>query len=195
MRVAIPIWQGRIAPVFDVAGRLTLVDVEDGQETHREERQLLKSDLSARAAELLNCGIDVLICGAISAPLKFKIAGSGVRVSAFLCGAVDDVLAAYLNGTLASGAFAMPGCQRWRNREGEDMLPGGFGAGAGRGGGRRARVRGQAAAGAGRMGGPAAAGPGGLCVCPKCGEKVAHSAGHPCLQMQCPKCGGPLTRA
>ncbi len=58
----------------------------------------------------------------------------------------------------------------------------GFGQGAGRGAGR------------GRMGGPAAAGPGGQCVCPKCGAKATHKIGIPCYQQKCPKCGSPMTR-
>lgn len=27
------------------------------------------------------------------------------------------------------------------------------------------------------------------CVCPKCGEKVPHTRGIPCIQTNCPKCG------
>jgi predicted Fe-Mo cluster-binding NifX family protein len=123
MRIAIPQWQGRIAPVFDVAGCLLLVDVENGQELRREEMRLVKTDLDARVAELLGFRVDVLICGAISAPLQSKIAASGVRVSAFLCGSVDHVLAAYLEGSLAKPVFAMPGCRRWRSQGGEDVLP------------------------------------------------------------------------
>ena len=57
----------------------------------------------------------------------------------------------------------------------------GMGRGAGKGGGR------------GRMGG-FAAGPGGDCVCPKCGEKMSHQVGVPCFQQKCPKCGSPMTR-
>jgi len=57
----------------------------------------------------------------------------------------------------------------------------GRGMGAGRGGGR------------GRMGG-FAAGPGGVCVCPKCGYKEQHQVGMPCYQKKCPKCGSPMTR-
>lgn len=58
------------------------------------------------------------------------------------------------------------------------------GGGAGRGSGR----------GPGRMGGPFAAGPGGKCVCPSCGQKVTHEAGVPCYQIKCPKCGTAMVR-
>ena len=37
-------------------------------------------------------------------------------------------------------------------------------------------------------------GPGGLCVCPGCGEKVKHIQGQPCNQQKCPKCGTMMTR-
>jgi hypothetical protein len=48
--------------------------------------------------------------------------------------------------------------------------------------------------GRGRMGGPFAAGPGGSCVCPRCGQRVAHVTGQPCNAMSCPKCGANMTR-
>lgn len=57
--------------------------------------------------------------------------------------------------------------------------PGGSGGGGGRG----------------RMGGTRpGAGPGGKCVCPKCGATVSHGAGQPCYQMSCPKCGTRMIR-
>ena len=37
-------------------------------------------------------------------------------------------------------------------------------------------------------------GPGGQCVCPKCGFKKRHEAGIPCMQEKCPKCGKKLMR-
>jgi predicted DNA-binding protein (UPF0251 family) len=46
----------------------------------------------------------------------------------------------------------------------------------------------------GRMGGRAAAGPGGSCVCPKCGYKAPHQVGVPCYKAKCPKCGTLMTR-
>jgi hypothetical protein len=62
---------------------------------------------------------------------------------------------------------------------GDGTGPLGQGSGMGRGMGR------------GRRGG---AGPGGFCVCPACGTKVAHQAGAPCASMNCPKCGIRMVR-
>ncbi len=66
---------------------------------------------------------------------------------------------------------------------GDGTGPQGTGRGAGKGGGR------------GRMGGNRpGSGPGGYCVCPACGEKVAHKAGVPCFEIQCPKCGARMVK-
>jgi len=45
-----------------------------------------------------------------------------------------------------------------------------------------------------RMPGGFGLGPGGDCVCPKCGTKAAHQRGVPCYQQKCPKCGAAMSR-
>jgi len=45
----------------------------------------------------------------------------------------------------------------------------------------------------GRMRG-SAMGPGGKCICIKCGHKVTHKTAVPCYTMKCPKCGSPMGR-
>jgi len=72
-------------------------------------------------------------------------------------------------------------------------MPGdGRGGGSSGGGGGVGRGMGQGG-GHGRRGG-FAAGPGGDCVCPKCGKSVPHRRGVPCLQVTCPDCGAAMTR-
>lgn len=177
--------------MFDVAVNLLLVDIDKGRESRREERRLSGTDASARIAEFLGFGAEVLICGAISTPVEARLRAAGVRVIGFTCGTVDAVLAAYLKGEVANRVFLMPGCQARCRQEGENAMPRNMGMGGGRGGG---GGRGQGR-GMGCMKGPFAAEPGGACVCSKCGEKASHTPGQPCLQMACPKCGTPMTRA
>jgi len=70
----------------------------------------------------------------------------------------------------------------------EMVQPRGRGLGPGAGRGRMA-----GAGGRGRMGG-FAAGPGGECVCPKCGYREPQIRGNPCMNKECPKCGTKMTR-
>jgi uncharacterized protein (DUF983 family) len=37
-------------------------------------------------------------------------------------------------------------------------------------------------------------GPGGYCVCAKCGEKILHQQGMKCTSIKCPKCGHTMIR-
>ncbi|MFH1009646.1 MAG: hypothetical protein V1784_00250 [bacterium] len=37
-------------------------------------------------------------------------------------------------------------------------------------------------------------GPGGFCVCPKCGERAPHEPGIPCREHTCPGCGSKMVR-
>lgn len=59
--------------------------------------------------------------------------------------------------------------------------PGGKGQGGGQGSGRKT------------MSGTAM-GAGGNCLCPKCGHKIPHSRGVPCMSLECPKCGTSMVR-
>lgn len=108
--VALTIWNGRIAPVFDVAGRLWLAD---GAE-RREHAIRNTTCLHARIAELKELGIDVLICGAISRPARMLAESRGIRVYGFIAGDREEVLSAWMRNELDTGLFAMPGCARRR---------------------------------------------------------------------------------
>ena len=105
-----PVWAGRISPVFDVAGRLLLVDFDNGVEVGREEEALDQRDPSGRVRRLAQLGPDVLICGAISRPLELMLMAAGVQVIPQTCGPVDAVLQAFATGRMDPQTFLMPGC-------------------------------------------------------------------------------------
>lgn len=109
MNVAIPTWNGKVSPVFDVARRLLVANVGGDAEVGREEVAIEETGLMARATRVTQLGVDVLICGAISVPLEEMLASAGVRVIPYVCGPVEDVLGAFVSGRLADGAFLMPG--------------------------------------------------------------------------------------
>ena len=116
MRVAIPTWEGRVSPVFDVARRLILVDVESGQEVARKEEPIDESGPAARTRHLAGLGVDVLVCGAISGSLAGMLTANGMKVVPWICGEVENVFQAFLRGRLSDPSFSMPGCCGRRGR-------------------------------------------------------------------------------
>lgn len=110
MKVAIPTWMERISPVFDVASRLLVLDIEDGREQGRSEASLDQTESAQRAEQLAACGVDLLICGGISRMLELTLADKGIRTVARICGPVEDVIQAFLAGRLKDEKFLMPGC-------------------------------------------------------------------------------------
>ena len=110
MKIALPIWNGRISPVFDTARELLVVEAQDGKEIARSRQALDGSVLPQRAARLAELRVDVLLCGAISRPMAGMLAASGIKVVPFVAGDVEEVVAAYLAGRFPEQRFAMPGC-------------------------------------------------------------------------------------
>jgi predicted Fe-Mo cluster-binding NifX family protein len=117
LRAAFAVWNERITPVFDVARQIRLTDVESGRVV-RENTVYHRGEgtLTEKAIWLAEQGVDVLVCGAISRPLQYMVAGYGIRVIPFVAGDLQEITQAWLAGTLESGLFAMPGCCRRRRR-------------------------------------------------------------------------------
>jgi len=111
MKVAIPVWNLRISPLFDTARHLLIVEIEDGQELSRSEEELEDYLPPRRASRLVGLGVKILICGAISRQLAAMLIGSGITIVPWMSGLVDDVLQAYLRGKLPDPRFLMPGCR------------------------------------------------------------------------------------
>ena len=198
----------RIAPVFDVAGQICLVETGSKREILSEEIEQITVILPVqKALRLVELGVETLVCGAISRPLHETVAAYGIQVIPFVAGDLREVIQAWISGGVDRDVFAMPGCYgrgrgRYRDINGTNQEvyemngKGRGGMGQGNGPGRDARMgkgqgRGQ---GLGRMGGPSAAGTGGACICPKCGHREPHERGLPCTDRKCPQCGSMMIR-
>jgi predicted Fe-Mo cluster-binding NifX family protein len=116
MKLAIPVWQDRVSPVFDVAGQLLLVEFEASEEIERRQESLPEESTEQRIHRLQNLGVGTLICGAISRPLEALLASAGIRIVSQVCGNVEEVLQAFRSGKLEDDRFAMPGCCGRRRR-------------------------------------------------------------------------------
>jgi predicted Fe-Mo cluster-binding NifX family protein len=109
MRVAIPVWNGRVSPVFDEASTIVLLDIEDGQEKARAEVKLAARPLVLKVKYLIEQHVDVLVCGAISQLLAEMCAAAGTSVVSWVAGPLEDVVQAFLTGGLPSPNYTMPG--------------------------------------------------------------------------------------
>ncbi|MBN2563281.1 MAG: dinitrogenase iron-molybdenum cofactor biosynthesis protein [Phycisphaerae bacterium] len=116
MKVAIPHWNGRVSPVFDVARHVLVVEVNEGVEEARWDVEFNVEDPRRRAGRLTEVGANVLVCGAISWSLEMAVSAAGIRVIPQICGDVPRVLTAFIDGRLGQDTFLMPGCCRGGRR-------------------------------------------------------------------------------
>ncbi len=113
MKIAIPVWEGKVSPVFDTASRLLILNVENNKELSRIETYLDENeDLSRRCFRVQELNVDILICGAISRHFQRILVSGGIDVIPWISGAAEEVLTAYLEGNLFLPKFLMPGCTR-----------------------------------------------------------------------------------
>lgn len=221
MTIALSIANGRIAPVFDVAGRVLIIPTEasspDGGIPPEAAILVLPADASAagRVLYLARNEVQVLICGAISWPAHELALSRGMEVRAFVAGDAETIFRAWRHDRLNEPDFAMPGCRGrtyWRRHpfadgEQEDLMKGKGqgGRGMGRGGGQgMGQGRGQCGGqglGQGRktgqgsgQNGPQVTREPGICRCPECGHTTPHQRALPCVQHQCPACGAVMVQ-
>lgn len=110
MRLAVSVWNGRVAPVFDVSRQLQIFEIEGGEIAGRSEAALPGTFPQAQAARVVEIAPDVLVCGAISQQMAAFLAPGLVNVIPFTAGTVEEVVAGWMNNSLPGTNFAMPGC-------------------------------------------------------------------------------------
>lgn len=116
MRTAFACWDNRIAPVFDTAQQLHVLDAESGKVVRETQETLCENLPVQKVLRLVDLGISILVCGAISRPMHGLICAYGIQVIPFVAGDLREVRRAWLSGNLNRETFAMPGCRGERGR-------------------------------------------------------------------------------
>ncbi len=111
MRIAIPVWNGRVSPVFDVAKTIRVADLD------RQSGELVADGThvlnpTRPASTLSELGVNVLICSAISSPVEATLYALGVEVVSDICGSPEEIIAALAAGDAELDRFRSPGSRR-----------------------------------------------------------------------------------
>jgi predicted Fe-Mo cluster-binding NifX family protein len=199
MITAFSTWNDRIAPVFDVAGRVSLVKAEEGKVVSWSTHEIPPGPGIEKAEWLTRMGVQNLVCGAISRDLEILIVSYGIRIIPFIAGETERIIQGWLAGASIQRTFSMPGCRRGWNRRMSFPVSEKEGNAMDR---TRQRSRMRQEGGQGAEGGRrrerrmerTQAGPDGTCVCPQCGHREPHERGLPCIEKECPSCGQKMVR-
>ena len=110
MIIALSIWNGRIAPVFDVAMQLLIVDVQERKIVKQKQKRLPSNEILEKAIMLQQLDINLLICGAVSEQVKLCLDMYEINVISFISGDIHKILNSWLSDSFNEADFAMPGC-------------------------------------------------------------------------------------
>ena len=148
---------------------------------------MIKTKIKIDKEKCIGCGVCENIC-----PNGFKIVNGKAEI-------IDENAECVEKAVSSCPTNAIIVIEDKKNSEKDINVSQGTNIGAGRRGGMSAGLGHGAGRGMGRglgvrRGGGMGLGPGGYCVCPKCGYRIQHRPGSPCYQQKCPKCGTPMTR-
>lgn len=109
MKIAIPIWENQVSTVLDFSEKLLLVDVEGKSIKGEMSINWSLCNDTMKISLMQGEGVAVLLCGAISKPMKILVENSGISLISGLRGRKDLILQAYLDGRLNDENFLLPG--------------------------------------------------------------------------------------
>lgn len=104
--------ENRIAPVFDTAGKLLIVDSEDAQVSSKNLIDISSCSPDGIAICIASYHVELLVCGAISRYYEAMVMQQGIAVIPFVMGSIDELIALWLAGNPLLPAHAMPGCRK-----------------------------------------------------------------------------------
>ena len=104
MKIAIPIFGSRVSPRFDCAREIAIVTVDEGRVSDRLKLAAVKWPPHERIHQLLELGVDTIVCGGIDRCMTRALLSAGVTIYGWVAGDAEDALSALLKGVLDNEA-------------------------------------------------------------------------------------------
>jgi predicted Fe-Mo cluster-binding NifX family protein len=111
LRTAIPTFNGRVSPVLDTCTQLLVVESSEKERAVNRTVPMKGASIFERAGELKRLELRVIICGAVSEAFYNLLREAGIDLVCGITGDIDEVVAAFRNGTLGHPRFRMPGSE------------------------------------------------------------------------------------
>ncbi len=193
--LAIPVFRTRVAPVLDWCSKIILIPEKGADAASGRKIDVMEENTFGLMRTLREEGTKTLICGALSPEMLNYGESIGLKIIHGIAGDIEEVLQAYREQKLDRPQYWLPGCRGQRRYKGGAMCTGRGMDGIAQGGEPGCSGTGPVRKGSGNLSLEKwAAGPGGFCVCPKCGSRKQHERGIPCSQLRCPECNCSMTR-
>lgn len=126
MKAAFTIWNGRIAPVFDVAGHIAV----SHHCAPNDALQWLELPTGTAAEKLLflhQQQIELLVCGAMTRSTLLIATSFNIEVQPFIAGDQQRVIECWHNNQPLEQLFVMPGCKGRCQQKGRNCRHGHLG--------------------------------------------------------------------
>lgn len=108
-RTALPVFMNRVSPVLDTCTRLCILNPGRGGRICRRTAPVRGKTLLERAEEIRGHGVAVIVCGAVGSVLYNLLTERQIEIVCGIAGDIDEVIEAFIGGTLSQARFRMPG--------------------------------------------------------------------------------------
>ncbi len=123
MKIAMPVREKNIAPTIDFANSMVIWQTEGLKKGNpfngvQEVIDFSSSNIEKKIEILRKNQVDVVICGAVSNEFQRLLEAYDIRLIGWICGVMDDVAQAFLDGSIEDDRYVIPGCcQKYRQRQ------------------------------------------------------------------------------
>lgn len=112
MKIAIPVWNERVAPVFDNSHHWILFELKGTEKSVIGTMEFQNSDVESKVDELINMQIKHMVCGAISRRIEYMLVNNGCDVTPFIAGEIKEIIHEFSPDKKFKSKYRMPGCSR-----------------------------------------------------------------------------------